>query len=225
MACSSLTFQNRLRTIQSSSRSQILYPRIPGKDRMRVRSSGSSPDMLLLVPSASDPPPTPNAQKSSHHTMSPGPLLCPLQINSEIPTWISSLISSYLPWGFRRSCLCSWCLSRRNTAWVSPVTRPKVLLGDKVLNEVHTQSPVLRFYFSPWGRKWQPTPVFLPGESHGWRSLVSYSPQGHKELDMTERLHFTSLSTSLAYLSLSKDMRVGKSDENRKLEVSERSSD
>ena len=42
----------------------------------------------------------------------------------------------------------------------------------------------------PWRRKWQPTPVFLPGESHGQRSLVDYSPQGHKESDMTERLHF-----------------------------------
>ena len=38
----------------------------------------------------------------------------------------------------------------------------------------------------PWGRKWQPTLVFLPGESHGQRSLVGYSPWGHKELDMTE---------------------------------------
>jgi len=28
----------------------------------------------------------------------------------------------------------------------------------------------------PWGRAWQPTPVFLPGKSHGWRSLVGYSP-------------------------------------------------
>ena len=39
-------------------------------------------------------------------------------------------------------------------------------------------------------RKWQPTPVFLPGESHGGRSLVGYSPWGRKESDMTERLHF-----------------------------------
>ena len=31
--------------------------------------------------------------------------------------------------------------------------------------------------------KWQPTPVFLPGKSHGQRSLVGYSPWGHKELD------------------------------------------
>ena len=41
-----------------------------------------------------------------------------------------------------------------------------------------------------WRRKWQTTPVFLPGESHGWRSLVGYSPRGRKESDMIERLHF-----------------------------------
>ena len=33
----------------------------------------------------------------------------------------------------------------------------------------------------PWRRKWQPTPVFLPGESHGQRGLVGYSPRGRKE--------------------------------------------
>ena len=38
----------------------------------------------------------------------------------------------------------------------------------------------------PWRRKWQPTPVFLPGESHEWRSLVGYSPWGCKESDTTE---------------------------------------
>ena len=35
----------------------------------------------------------------------------------------------------------------------------------------------------PWRRKWQPTPVFLPGEFHGQRSLAGYSPWGCKELD------------------------------------------
>ena len=38
----------------------------------------------------------------------------------------------------------------------------------------------------PWRRKWQPTPVFLPGESHGQRSLAGDSPWGHKESDTTE---------------------------------------
>ena len=41
----------------------------------------------------------------------------------------------------------------------------------------------------PWRRKWQPTPVLLPGKSHGWRSLLGDSPWGCKESDMTERLH------------------------------------
>ena len=41
-----------------------------------------------------------------------------------------------------------------------------------------------------WRREWQPTPVFLPGKSDGWRSLVGYSPWGGKESDMTEWLHF-----------------------------------
>ena len=34
----------------------------------------------------------------------------------------------------------------------------------------------------PWRRKWQPTPVLLPGKSHGQRSLVGYSPRGHKRV-------------------------------------------
>ena len=40
----------------------------------------------------------------------------------------------------------------------------------------------------PWRRKWPPTPIFLPGESHGQRSLVCYSPWGRKVLDTTEQL-------------------------------------
>ena len=40
-----------------------------------------------------------------------------------------------------------------------------------------------------WRGKWQPTPVFFPGKSQGQRSLVGYSPWGHKELDMTEHGH------------------------------------
>ena len=38
----------------------------------------------------------------------------------------------------------------------------------------------------PWRRAWQPTPVFLPGKSHGLRNLVGYSPWGHKESDTTD---------------------------------------
>ena len=45
----------------------------------------------------------------------------------------------------------------------------------------------------PWSRKWHPTPVFLPGKSHGQRSLADCSPWGHKESDMIEQ------STSVLY--------------------------
>ena len=41
-----------------------------------------------------------------------------------------------------------------------------------------------------WRRQQQPTPVLLPGKSHGWRSLVGCSPWGRWGSDMTERLHF-----------------------------------
>ena len=43
-----------------------------------------------------------------------------------------------------------------------------------------------------WRRAWQPTPLFLPGESHGQRSLAGYSPQGHTESNITEVTQHTS---------------------------------
>ena len=65
----------------------------------------------------------------------------------------------------------------------------------------------------PWRSKWQNTPVFLPGKSHGQRSLVGYSPWGCTELDTTEHTHiqkmnlravgyssFTCLSTDYKYI-------------------------
>ena len=42
----------------------------------------------------------------------------------------------------------------------------------------------------PLEKEMAPTPVLLPGESHGWRSLIGYSPWGHKESDVIEQLHF-----------------------------------
>ena len=43
----------------------------------------------------------------------------------------------------------------------------------------------------PWRRKWQPTVVFLPGKSHGQRSLAGYSAWGYKESDMTEHTFYS----------------------------------
>ena len=55
----------------------------------------------------------------------------------------------------------------------------------------YIENTTLRYKFL----KWQPTPVLLPGKSHGQRSLVDYSPWDCKESDMTERLHFTAFRT------------------------------
>ena len=48
----------------------------------------------------------------------------------------------------------------------------------------------IKVWLIPRRRQWHPTPVLLPGKSHGQRSLVDCSPWGHEESDMTEKLHF-----------------------------------
>ena len=71
--------------------------------------------------------------------------------------------------------------------WVFPsgswVTDPPTNAGDARLRF----SPWVGK--TPWRRARQPTPAFLPGESHGQRSLAGYSPWGHKELNTTEQLN------------------------------------
>ena len=57
-------------------------------------------------------------------------------------------------------------------------------MGGTILNNNKTPKNIIR------RRLWHPTPVLLPGKSYGWRSLVGCSPQGCKESDTTERLHF-----------------------------------
>ena len=56
----------------------------------------------------------------------------------------------------------------------------------------------------PWRRAWQPTPVFLSGESHGQRSLVGYSPWGPKESDMTEQLTHNHTHTAKGFRIVNK---------------------
>ena len=76
------------------------------------------------------------------------------------------------------------------------------LLAQMVKNPsiIHYNASIMQFVLSlgredPW-RKRQPTPVFLPGEFHGQRILVSYSPRGPKESDTTERLTFSLFTVS-----------------------------
>ena len=53
----------------------------------------------------------------------------------------------------------------------------------------------------PWRKEWQPTPVFLPGKSHGQRSLAGYSPWSLTESDMTEWTHWTQFIYSVVLVS------------------------
>ena len=56
-------------------------------------------------------------------------------------------------------------------------------------------------------RQWHPTPVLLPGKSHGWGNLVGYSPWGRKESDMTEQLHLMKVKGRSQKASLNLDLQ------------------
>ena len=64
-----------------------------------------------------------------------------------------------------------------------------VLISQKLSGDVR-QATNLGFLEYACLLQWHPTPVLLPGKSHGQRSLVGCSPWGHEESDTTERLHF-----------------------------------
>ena len=65
-----------------------------------------------------------------------------------------------------------------------------LLLSSIVFTEDTSLFIIWRPLGKLWRRQWHPTPVLLPGKSHGQRSLIGYSPWGRKEWDTTERLHF-----------------------------------
>ena len=87
------------------------------------------------------------------------------------------------------------------TSWIQPTRNWKFFFfsflkvpKSKHLNLLNTGNHLHSIYIvlgiRRWRRQWQPTPVLLPGKSHGWRSLVGCSPWGREESDTTERLHF-----------------------------------
>ena len=77
-----------------------------------------------------------------------------------------------------------------------PITLPTLIINLFPVCQSDVEEKLAPSFISSsinWRRKWQPTPVLLPGKFHGWRSLVGYSPWGHKDSDTTEWLHFLSL--------------------------------
>ena len=65
-----------------------------------------------------------------------------------------------------------------------------LLFLDNLRFLLQTSKICALIYVNVWRRQWHPTPVLLPGKSHGWRSLESCSPRGRWGSDTTERLHF-----------------------------------
>ena len=85
---------------------------------------------------------------------------------------------------------CNWSMSMRvHTSDNHYHQLPRWLRGKEYFCRYR------RCRFDPWigkiprRRTWQPTPVFLPGKSHGQRSLMGYGPWGHKLLNTTEQLN------------------------------------
>ena len=90
------------------------------------------------------------------------PILMTQQLWARVQTVsvsVSPQALSGLPWWLRRKESACQCMRHGFHSWVGK---------------------------TPWRRAWKPSPVFLPGESHGQRNLAGYSPQGRKESDMTE---------------------------------------
>ena len=72
-------------------------------------------------------------------------------------------------------------------AWKIPwMEEPGAAVPGVVVSRTGLSGFTFTFHFHHWRRKWQPTPVFLPGESQGRGSLVGCRPWGYTESDMTE---------------------------------------
>ena len=102
--------------------------------------------------------------------------------------WLSSIFLAF--WVARANLHYSLCLIHLIKNYYISVSNCGPLFCQ-VVQEEKTRYIFIFKCFNSLTQKWQPTPVFLPGKSHEWRSLAGYSPWGHKESDTTEQLHFT----------------------------------
>ena len=112
-------------------------------------------------------------------------------------SWVYVLVSIFVC-----MCVCVWCkvvcsFIHQFAVSVLPHIKQLCIFSTAVFLNNYWEYYFKYYFLSYRRRKWQPTPVVLPGKSHGWRSLVGYSPWGHKESDTTEWLHFLSFFSFL----------------------------
>ena len=88
--------------------------------------------------------------------------------------------SLYIYWNIIAFCV-SFCCTTKWICYMYTHTYTHTHTHIYIYTHTHTHT-----HTDPWRRKWQPTPVFLPGKFHGQKSLVGYCPWGCKELAMTE---------------------------------------
>ena len=135
--------------------------------------------------------------------------VCPVQSTSLSP-WL--VLAGQLS-GLQFSILLSW------GNWLLNCLPPKSPLLLRQLLDLNLTTFCLesrQFIWSKLLRKWQPSPVLLPGKSHGWRSMVGYSPWSCKELDTTEQLNTYTHSLTLwssHYVGLSLSLPLSKVSE------------
>ena len=97
-----------------------------------------------------------------------------MQIRKQSKSWTAMDVTMFYELWIFEVCLTSWKMTL-------VIKNPPANAGI-----IRDAGSIPRFGMMPWRKAWQPTPVFLPGESHGQRSLAGYSPWSHKELDTTE---------------------------------------
>ena len=105
--------------------------------------------------------------------------------------WPGEFHGLYSPWGHKESDM---------TEWLSFSLVAQMVKNLPAMLEISVRSLGQE---DSWRREWQPTPVFLPGKSHGQRSLAGYSLWGYKELDTTNHLtlHWKVINTCYLWLS------------------------
>ena len=140
------------------------------------------------------------------------PLKVPRALLSDLPELVPWLLRQWLHFREVKHILCQifhkkMRLQFRKWGWYGNYSSPTFPGGASGKESTCQCRRLKRRGFNPWvrripwHRKWQPTPIFLAGKSHGQRSLAAYSPWGHKESDPTEHKHHQPRELALAVLS------------------------